>query len=1229
MAKYYKDYFNINPKYYAAVTADLIAQGKVSWKDFYPHETFVRLLETTYKVLSGSATRSIWVEGAYGTGKSHAALTVKSIIDAPDEEVEAYFREFNLSPDLCNKWISVKNSGKILTVHRIGSAGIHTDTDLILAVQQSVMSALRANGIENEGDASMRGAFLSWLKRPGSRDYFNTLIHTEQYAWEFSGMTADDVAQRLTAGTDAQIESTMRNVMKVLKESGQYGLFSDVNDMADWVKSIIESNHLSAILFVWDEFSEYFLNHPIGLTGFQTLIEISQSHPFYFMIVAHESRNLFADNETANKTLGRFEPPVKIELPENMAFQLMAQAMKTTDDPVLRQEWEEEDKPALNDELSPVRAKIIDAVRKQSVFGKKAQLSDKEMQSIVPIHPYAALILKHIATVFNSNQRSMFDFIISNDMTDAKGFKWFISHYGVQSDINLLTVDLLWDFFCGRERNGLNDDVRGVLDSYFTLQAEKLLPDEQRVLKTVLLLQAISLRVTGNDLLVPNDENIELAFAGTDWQKGKAIAVANGIIEKNLLFKKPIAGGKFEYCAVNASGGESLAPYRAKVMEETKTQGLIINGALLEAVALPPAVKQRFLTDGNATGYANFAFTVQKLRAKDAPERFKVVTTFAMTDEEMQKIRQQILKTVIAPDNDILFIECLVPMGKDLLEQYCDSMAFSRYNAQKDRNQAAHYENQAMNVLREWKAKIAGGSFMLYDAQHPGGERQPALFDLQQALLAVNHAKYYYGLEQYTLSTTMYGVYQLANGAGCGIEQKLTGAYNNPNKKLSLETALAGAWKVDRYWENPAIQSLPIVHIKKRVDALIQEGFERGAGRVAILSVWQELEKAPYGFMPSGVAAFVMGFVLKEYQTPEFFWSNGLNNEVMSADRLKMMIANAIQHRVNPSGKYKDEYIVAMTSATRKFLECTAEAFGIPASQCGSVESARDQMRIKMKGFCFPLWCVKEVLNQTEHRCDNRLIEQVIDDYMGIANTANSARASENDLAERIGRAAEENPCLAQDLSGLFTSENCQTGMRLFIARYRDGILPELAAKIHDGGSYMERVKARFNAGDANWVWNIATAEEKISDIILEYQIISESNRSLGSYSSLREVIDAWNDKTNNIKMPCETAAKLTGDLAPFLWQLYGMKQNNDIAEQNRSAFYRLLLTQRENFDRFYKNQVDYFIQDAGVFLSDLTDSEKAELYSGFPQGQFTKGQSEYYKVTSKNSCLKAKISSI
>ena len=231
--KLYKDYFNIDPKYYAAVTADLIESGMVSWKSFYPHETFVKLLEKTHTVLSGKDPRSLWVEGAYGTGKSHAALTVKSLLDATDEEVKGYFDDYGLSKDLCQKIIADKNDGLLITIHRIGSGSIRSDQDLILAVQDSIMSALEKHGITNRGEVSLRDAALKWLEKKANRDYFNTLIAEEQYAWTFGGNDVDAVIDRLQNGTPAQIAKTMRDIITVAEDNGITALRLDIQGMAD------------------------------------------------------------------------------------------------------------------------------------------------------------------------------------------------------------------------------------------------------------------------------------------------------------------------------------------------------------------------------------------------------------------------------------------------------------------------------------------------------------------------------------------------------------------------------------------------------------------------------------------------------------------------------------------------------------------------------------------------------------------------------------------------------------------------------------------------------------------------------------------------------------------------------------------------------------------------------------------------------------------------------------
>lgn len=1210
-SKLYRDYFDIDPKYYAEVTADLIQNGKVDWKSFYPHETFVKLLERTYTVLSGKESRSLWVEGAYGTGKSHAALTVKSLLEASDEEVEAYFKEYGLKNDLCQKLLSCRNAGKLITIHRISAAGIKSDLDLIIAVQQSIMAALKKNGIDNQADASMKEAFLKWLDQPGTEVYFNTLISQDKYAWKFGGMQVKEVVERLNIGTEQQIETLMCDIMLVLKEAGQ-NIYSDINDLVNWIKSVIAINEISAILFIWDEFTEYFLNNPNTLTGFQTLAEISLSNPFYFMIVSHESNAVFNDAATAKKILDRFVPPVKIELPENMAFRLMAQAMKKTTDPILLSEWQQYYEE-LNEDLEDVRNDIVANATKMSKMGQRTIISDSELQKIVPIHPYAALVLKHISVAFSSNQRSMFDFIISNDMTDAKGFKWYISKYGPLSKQNLLTIDMLWDFFNGKEQSGLNDDVRVILDSYGLLKTEKLTLDEQRVLKTVLLLQALTQRVTDVELIRPNEQNVDLAFSGTGWAKGKGRNIAEKLCTDGLLFRKPIGGGKTEYTVANSTGDiATIEKYKQTVRNETTTQKLIVNADLIESIQLPIAIRNRFILE--SASVSNFTNVLSKLNGRNCPERFKAVVTFAINDEEEEQIKNLILKAVDNSYNTVMFIDTgLSPMGKDLYNQYIENMAYSYYYAQNDKTRSTGFEKHALRCLEEWSSRIASGAFMIYDEEHKSGMRRANLADMHETLAIMNHQIYSCGLEQFSLSDTMFTMYQLANGAQYGLEHRTYGAYANKNKSKSLENALAGVWGIERYWEESAKKNHPIVRIKQEVERVIQEGFEKGSGRISILSIYEALEKEPYGFMPCSVSAYVMGFVLREYATEDYFWDNGSYTEIMTVGKMKTMIANAINQKVNLKSNYKEEYIVTMSREQRVFLDSTAKIFKVPNAQCGSITAARDQIRIKMRSMSFPVWCVKTILDKRELESSKEVLEEVIDAYCGIANTANSNKATESELAKLIGQRVCEMPTIADDLQKLFTTENCKDGMESYIAWFQDGILQKLAVEVRDNGDYLTQVKNKFNADAANWVWSSATADEKISDVILEYQIIVESNKSLSVCTSLQDVIREWNKRTNNIRIAYEVVSKVVGDLAPFLEQLYIMKQTGMLQEQNKKRFYNLLLSQREVFDHFYKEQITYFTQVANMFLDDVDDADLDKLYNSFQAGQFTKSSTEYF----------------
>lgn len=1213
--KYYNQYFNIDPKYYAAVTAELISQGRVDWKSFYPHETFVKLLEKTYSVLAGKDTRSLWIEGAYGTGKSHAALTVKSLLDARDEDVEYYFNDYGLSKDLCQKFITVKNSGRLITIHRIGSSYIGNDQDLIIAVQESIINALKDAGITDYGEESLKEAALKWLEKKANHDYFNELISEMQYALLFGGNNIDKVIETLKGDNESLIAQVMRNVMKVAVDNGVTALQMDVQGLAKWIKSIIEKNNLNAILFVWDEFTEFFQNHPNNLTGFQTLAEISESSPFYFMIVTHKSEALFVNRETAKKIMDRFVPTIQIEMPENMAFRLMAQAMKKSEDPTLSAQWTEYAEE-LNENLQGVRHFIASSAKKGSTLGAKTVISEYELKGIVPVHPYAALLLKHLSVAFSSNQRSMFDFIISNDMDDHKGFKWFINNYGPEGKDNLLTIDMLWDFFYGKTQNGLNNDVRGILDSYNLLQKDKLSEDEQRVFKTILLLQAISLRVIGIDLLKPTTENVDLAFSGTDWGAGKAGSIAEVLCKKSILFKKPVGGGKNEYTVANSVGDQAkIEQLKEHYRDITKTANLVVSAQLTDAVTIPVALETRISKLGAST--TSFNSVLAKAITDSKPERFSAVITYAINDKEASLVKDQILKVINNGRQDIIYIDTGVsPMGKDLYDQYIENMAFCEYYAKSDKARADGFQKQAEKCLTSWRDKIAAGPVILYSCKEKSGKHLPNMTALQAELKDFDYQIYNCGLEQFTVIDNMFKRSAAGQGAECGLTMKLSGTYKGSNPKTSLDNVFKGVWNVPKYWENSALQGLPIVKIKKKVEELIEKGFKSTAGKVSVLAIYEALESRPYGFMPINLTAFVLGYVLKEYATSDFSWSNGSTSEIMTVEKLKGAIANVINQKANPAKNFKEEYIVTMTDEHRAFLKCAAKAFRIPENSCGSIELARDQIRIKMNQLAFPIWCINYLLNKETVVSDKENLKTVINAFCGIVNTTKVGKASESDLATEIGALVLKTPTITDDLVKLLVSDKCKDGMLAYIRQYREGILSKLALRINDGGKYINEVKAKFSAGEANWVWKSDTVDAKIDDVILEYSIIEESNKVPFIHAnSIKGVAIEWGKAINNIHMSYEALMGRVGDLETFLEELKYLKANSDvIIEQRKKKFYDALLVQRENFVEFYNNQVVYFKQIIDADTTELSEEEIYKFYNTLPFGQFMKNMSDYYK---------------
>ncbi|MDR3259973.1 MAG: hypothetical protein LBT51_10240 [Fusobacteriaceae bacterium] len=1204
----YGHYFSIDEDYFPAVTEDLINRGKVDWKKFYPHETFVKLLKDTVSVLTRQQKLSIWVEGAYGTGKSHAVLTLKKLLDADENQVKEYFGKYiaNLPTDLFNKFQGVKNQGQILTIHRYGSSTIHSDRDLIFAVQESIKKSLEDRKIENKGQNALKEAVIAWLSDIDNRNFFNSLI-TGKYANGFDGDNVEIVIEKLNTLSEESLIHLMNKIFKVADEVGINAIKIDIDGLISWIKNVIYTNNLKAIVFIWDEFTEYFYHNRNSLTGFQKLVELGATEPFCFMIVTHKSAALFDDSDRDKmKILDRFiRPTCSIELPENMAFQLIGAAMEKNQDSQILSDWD----VAAND----LNKRLKDS---RDLVKKRAGISEKELMNILPIHPYTALLLKYVSSAFNSNQRSMFDFIKNDKGEEIKGFQWFIKNYGPADDAPLLTIDMLWDFFYEKGKENLSPDIRTILDSYSRQSTKNLNEEEQKVLKTVLLLQAISQKVGDSvELFISNDKNVNNAYDGSELENGAAGRIAEKLVKEQILYKKPLGANKFQYSAmINANDAGAIERIKEELRKKS-TFDLVSEGNVLDAFTLNGALGLRYKIEYATSDSFKAKINTMRNQEDTFANKILAIATFARNDEESAAISKAITAAVKDGSYKMIFIDTSsTPLGSDAFEQYLENMANSNYHRGKDNSLASQYENNAKEVLKKWKNRILDGEFILYNKEKPQGERFSNFDDLCDEFSHINKNKFPLGIENYKVIDNMFAANFLKLGAECGISQIVTGTFKSGNPNTKLDTALAGAWNVDGYWSLSENRNLLITKIKTAIDEEIDKSLIKD-GKVSIAHIYNILSGERYGFMPCNLTAFILGFLLKEYANDTYRWYGGQDNGNMSATKLKDMIEEVIRLQITPNSRYEDKFIVKMTNDEMVFNEVTASIFNIPPNLCTSVERTISYLGEKMQKLIFPIWSLKYILEKMEIKSSDKVIKSIIDKYLIIANSQSiEGLNSGNQIALDIGKIYADNPLASEDLKKLITKEHCEEGIIQFLSGFENGQLISLSNEIGDRKQYINVLKKRFVANSASLIWNIGAAEQIIKEVIIEYKIIAESNKIIGKATSFTDCIYNWSEKIKFIKISYDAIKDHVVEVKPFLEMLVMIKRSGALSNQQKEFLF-LLQAKKDAFSEFYNNQINIFKKACEFYIDRLSNDEIEEIFRNIPTEMFIKEKSEYLKI--------------
>lgn len=250
------------------------------------------------------------------------------------------------------------------------------------------------------------------MEDPINNNMINSLLQQPEWESLFSQSTADEIINSLRKSSD--VSSLMDNIFKLAAKRGITALTLTADSLRDWIIDVIEKNKVKIVL-IWDEFSDFFRQNKNSLGEFQKIVSICEEKPFYFVVVTHPITSLSSQDDSWKIVQQRFDK-VEITLPDNIAFNLIGHAFSVKE--AAKDTWYSL-AGDLNNDVVDARAAVMKAA------GIK---EDKVMRDILPLHPMAALVLKNIASAFQSNQRSMFDFIKTPKDMEVKAFQWFIQN---------------------------------------------------------------------------------------------------------------------------------------------------------------------------------------------------------------------------------------------------------------------------------------------------------------------------------------------------------------------------------------------------------------------------------------------------------------------------------------------------------------------------------------------------------------------------------------------------------------------------------------------------------------------------------------------------------------------------------------------------------------------------------------------------------------------------------
>lgn len=990
-------------------TFNMTEERENYWKQFITNEKFESNLKAIVNAFISPTSdqhKSIWVQGTYGTGKSHSTSVIKHLLSDDVDSISDYIEKL-ADPQLKAMLLGFRKKARVFPVVLKGTYSIVDTEELKYTIQRAVTRQLREASVRVTVKSDFQ-AVIEMLEDKKFKSFWDAMISSDLSRYASS---IEELEELLNNG-DVEV---LREINVSLKKAYMIKATPDIKQwLTEIVSELREQNVADYLVIFWDEFTSLLeiSERRSILNCMQDIAELSKAPRkddkdkcigVYVFLVTHKSmeatdsyKELKEDEKTMAKA--RFLG-LQYDMQDITTYHILSNALKVKNN----SEYE-----ILVENRVRLQSEVAEALKEIVAPMEKSTQTQAIIQKLYPFHPYTAYLATFVSRAIGSAERSIFEFL--ND--DKKGFKAFIEND--VNDVKYLTADYVWDFFVEAFSEDRTNNFDAIINKY-SMYSPKLsdtdIP-ELAVFKVILLLNLLN-RVTQMDegdqersLVNPSKRNILHVLSGA-WDSDVINVALNAIDEQQIVLKGPddvfeVSSSAMSAEKVQAVKDKLYLKYEdvTNIIEEYPSYKSDITKVISNADGFNRAAEFAFIYGGTSNALS-IESKLMKSFSKNYAAKIAIFVFRGETPSYDKKANRPEVAIEFQKNNlqdlskkeslkDIVMIVLDVDLGQRRFEEIIDDLARANVARETKLEDPTPYEKRAMRWVDKWRTDIIEGPATVIFR----GERvnTPTYKSVCNSGVAADVARVFpYGIERNELvahastawketyaKKTVEKVCFAANRneieAFSGVEAAISNLLKDRNRNWLFDEKLNYVGEYDQY--------CPMTVLIKAIDDKIAE--LRNKTVVDIGLEFRFVTEAPYGYYKNYICMAAVALAFRRYIDKMYLADQG---SLVTSTIMRDIVNAAFTswHDQKSDAKLRVRF---STAEEKELVDLIQQIFDVKGD---GISETKWAMRANFeKQYKSPLWSLKYVVDKGDE------FNNVIDDLFTLANATGDSITQED-----------------------------------------------------------------------------------------------------------------------------------------------------------------------------------------------------------------------------------------